>query len=437
MRSTTLAAFGLLSLAGCGDTPRHTYDDAGPVDAPVDAPRDAAATSVQITIYDGSGNLAANVPVAFVDAAGALVADAKTDATGVARAVMAAGGSVTASRPGVLSGTRLQLYTFAGVVPGDKLVLGPPPPGVMLLESATITLPVEAGALLYSVVSACPFQQVTAPGSGATPTVSYTSLPCGDAPGLVAIAQGTRPLGTITKPALAPSGTIDLTAETYTPPRTMTITGSNLGADVGVVESRFIHRLGPIVVDDFRPVTTHDNVTNTLTASMAAPADPALTVVGDLILYTGLISAHQDMLRVAAPSTTFTVDTAPNLLPWTLDRGKVDAAARTVTWGEMGTGTPTITHVHVGASSPTFAFDWNIVAPYTAGKVTLPPLPASFATFSLTAATALGVDAFELIKLPAGGWDALRPHAFDLPDLSALLTPGPEVVTISTTGGVP
>jgi hypothetical protein len=101
------------------------------------------------------------------------------------------------------------------------------------------------------------------------------------------------------------------------------------------------------------------------------------------------------------------------------------------------TGTPTFTLAHTTVTVAAGAYYWHLAVPYTAGTLTLPALPPSFAANSVATATTAPSGSAVLVRLPAGGWDAFRPVAFDRTFDAALAVPGPAVVTASTVGGVP
>src|SRR5262245_25587661 len=113
----------LVLVAGCGDG-KHNPDAA----ADMTVMPDAATGPVTLTITK-EGLPVAGVHVYFQNSNSTLVADATTDAAGHASADMAAGGFVTAINPfdTVQAPTSDDdLRTFAGVKPGDQLVLDQP-----------------------------------------------------------------------------------------------------------------------------------------------------------------------------------------------------------------------------------------------------------------------------------------------------------------------
>src|SRR5437762_2059952 len=117
----------LTALAACSGEDKARHLDGGidsmlPIDAPPDGPLQPVTLSVT---YNGAPQM--NVRVYFQNADSSMVASTTTDATGTATAVMNPGGFVTAvdaipAGAGVVAGPDV-LNTFAGVKPGDQLVL--------------------------------------------------------------------------------------------------------------------------------------------------------------------------------------------------------------------------------------------------------------------------------------------------------------------------
>src|SRR5258706_3224479 len=110
-------------VAACGDdSNRHIMD--APIVVPDGPTPDVPPTPVTLTVtIDGVPH--ANVPVYFQNSDSHLVSATKTDASGVASAVLVAGGFVTAVDPysTAFGLPQNNLYTFAGVKPGDNLLL--------------------------------------------------------------------------------------------------------------------------------------------------------------------------------------------------------------------------------------------------------------------------------------------------------------------------
>ena len=124
MRRLTLL---VLALAACGDDSNNRkIIDAPHVDIDGKDLDSALPNPVTVTVKNQPGPTA-DVEVYFQNADSTLVATAHTDANGTASQVMAAGGFVSLINPYVNAGvgalTNYTLITWAGVKPGDHLVI--------------------------------------------------------------------------------------------------------------------------------------------------------------------------------------------------------------------------------------------------------------------------------------------------------------------------
>src|SRR5580693_1936798 len=117
----------VLIVAACGDSGvRHSSDAPATFgDAPGIGDAPIAPTPVVVTVtYDGSG--VAGLSAIFTNADGSPVTTLLTDATGTASQLLGAGGYVTVVDPFPIEPSFIapsNLYTWAGVNPGDHLVL--------------------------------------------------------------------------------------------------------------------------------------------------------------------------------------------------------------------------------------------------------------------------------------------------------------------------
>src|SRR5882672_3062960 len=122
---------------------------------------------VSVTIYS-AGAPVRGAQVVFHASDGAVIATAMTDDAGHASYPMPDGGMVTVPAAvlsldgGALSDARTQMYphwltTFAGVIPGEQIVIGKPPPATPLVSTrAIVSLPgAYAGATSYHVDTGC------------------------------------------------------------------------------------------------------------------------------------------------------------------------------------------------------------------------------------------------------------------------------------------
>ena len=126
-----LLRIAIVALVSCngGDGLKHIDSAVGTGDGPTDSAIDAAPLPVTVTITGNSGTAVVGATVYFQNADSSLVAEATTDASGSASQLMAAGGYVTALIPQVEDGfaasgfQQVQIETFAGVQPGDHLLI--------------------------------------------------------------------------------------------------------------------------------------------------------------------------------------------------------------------------------------------------------------------------------------------------------------------------
>src|SRR5437660_3396965 len=119
-----MLAIVLVLLVACGKAPLEAVDAASESSDAASAgdaasPDAVAPGPVSITVYDFGHAIAPGMVVVFLDANDQIVANTTTDANGVATAVMAPGGSVTAQQPN-RGGTAFEmtLFTYLDVKPG-------------------------------------------------------------------------------------------------------------------------------------------------------------------------------------------------------------------------------------------------------------------------------------------------------------------------------
>ena len=395
-------------LAGCGDDGvRHT-PDASPRDGATDSPvADAAPNPVTLAaVYNGTP--VAGVKVYFQNADSSLVLATTTDATGTASAVMQPGGYVTAVNPYALGGTD-QLDTFAGVKPGDHLVLKAAT-GSDVGITMNVTAPSD-GLLNYNVYSPCnnggtPITPPAVKGAlGVNEQGQITLFNCGAATDFLVIADdGATSFDYLYAPniAVTDQGTADLTASTYTATTLQTLTYTNLPSaqSLSIEED---------VLDPMGLIYTIGNET---------PAgDPTTTLhVPDFAGSKELLQTRFDQQAVSFQvlfdwgqlGAAFTTDVASRALHDFTARPALDPATHTATIAEAATGgAADFSVVAVSATRAQRSWSWSVIAPYSASGVTLPTLPTDVFDFNIAAADSFGVDSWANGKVP-GGYDAVR-----------------------------
>src|SRR3954471_16107271 len=138
----------VLVVVACGGSSGSGHlPDASPLaDGPI-----TGGQPVTLTVTDG-GAPKAGVHVYFLNADSSPVATVDTGADGVASAVMAAGGSVTALDPSQPERPDHVLFTYLGVKPGDHLSLAN---SGGASDSFTLSAPAVTGATNYDVFTTC------------------------------------------------------------------------------------------------------------------------------------------------------------------------------------------------------------------------------------------------------------------------------------------
>jgi hypothetical protein len=415
-------------LAACGDDGvRHT-PDAAPHDGPLaDTGPDGPLQPVTLTAtYNGAPQ--AGVQVYFLDADNSLVLATTTDASGTASAVMAAGGSVTAIDPyaqvvqTAIAGGGHDLYTFAGVKPGDNLRLddrGEQPSTIV-----TVNAPIDsaAGVASYEVLTPCGGGgTLTDPGSGASPTGQLGIGPeCGTSTDFLIITrdEGSQILdyAYVQNQAFSDGGTVDLTAATYAAASTRNYSFTDVPATWG----------SPSFSDSI--VTPQGEL---LQQFSFAPDDGTPTPV-----VTPAIGTHLSVSEVfgASVGDHELVDWGPYTDAYTADVGArvlhdlsgfptVDRETHTISFDELAGGADpdlVVTGVYTYREADDTSWYWQIAAPH-ATTIAMPVLPTDLYDFTIGPTDSGSADQLLLAKVP-GGYDAVRPYIFAARGPSSLVT---------------
>lgn len=412
-------------LAGCGDCgSQHEPDAAGTDSNVADGAGDAPRGVVQLTVY-GDGALMPNVPVVFLDATDAVVAQMVTDTQGVASTTMAAGGSVTAVLPGMTEPASPHVFTYLDVKPGDHLVLGTPTP---IATTAPLTLPSYTGAASYRVTISC---------GAATPTL--VSATCSPVSFYVAAQDDMmRTLAWFYVPAVVVMQdiAIDLSNHSYEPPSEVLVTINGVPSTVGAFSIE-----GAVAVGDFTFASVESAAApSTGSQRTGILALPAVTGA-DTIIMPNLQNAttkDKQTFYVRAPfATTSSIDVSTPPTPW-FKGASGDVTTNEIRISEEGSGTTDVASVQLRVERSFDDFYWWMVAgPYTPTKLRLPKLSGSFEQFNL----APGVDARSAgVGYTArimDGWDGLRANAMNAGALTARLLQGAGVVSTAETTTIP
>jgi hypothetical protein len=430
-----VVAGSLGGCGGCGDDGKGgQLPDAPPL---IDAPPDMMIQAVTLTVTNlGAPN--PGVHVYFINPDGTVAKTTDTDANGNASAVVGAGGSVTALKPfeappaGKFAPDEIR--TFAGVKPGDHLVLSR-----AVSESVSFNLVAAAapGAespfrVQYAVYSTCAGQQqnnITPGGSGGgsgdpAPGGQVTLQDCGGTADVAVVAsEDVTPrltgkvaaeinwLGSVYhgNATLADSTTLDLSGDTYDTSPAVTFTYDNMPANTNsilVSHSPILPhgRLGP-----FQGDATSGSVT------INEAKTPATKAIVDTQVN---VFAQHEVIDWGDISSTYTLDLGATLLKEPTFPS-FDPATGKLTWDEAAQGaTPdaTLVGITVRRVEPNLSkWHWEIVAPYAAGSITYPKLPTDVFDWTPLDSDEISRDPVTSVKVP-GGYDALRARAFDVND---------------------
>ena len=434
MHKRALFVFALLAACGDDDPARH-LDGGVTIDSP-EALIDAPTAPVTLTIKR-NGVAQSNIVVHFQNADSTLVATEMTDGSGTASHVMAPGGYVSAIDPYVVAAglPTSQVYTFAGVKPGDHLQLGNRTSGNI---SMTVTLPVQSGSEItkYVMDSACsPFHTAyNSSGSGSSPVFSLPfHSTCTNTDVLVAglndsddvVAFFFVPDVTVTA-----NGALNYSSKTYSTPTSRSYTYNTATGLTPVELTQFIGSAKGAVMRIFHSTTGTPN-----TATVPLPN------------FTNAIGLTEATTRSIAESQHEILDWGPLVTtPLTSDVGarklvdvsapSFDAATHTLSWTE-GTGVaPDGDYVGIFVnrtlpSNNNFGVEWRMVAPHTGASAKFPTLPVGPVDYNADDDDIVDPIVLLLAKLPPAGYDAMRANGFDF---DGILDEGNYFDIVTTTG---
>jgi len=440
-----LFAVSILGACGGGDDSGRLADappssDAAPTDGQVDAadaaPDAAVPQNVTLTITK-NGSPAREVVVYFQNADSSLVATATTDADGVAQAMMAAGGYVTAINPFTTPIPAItvagiappdELRTFAGVKPGDRLVLThDDPPESFLVR---VIVPEIARGTSYELNTTCG-QGVAAPPppsvqlAAATGSVSLAGCATTD---FIVVShindEGDRRVSAFHHPGVNVDdvASVDFTLPTPDPYKDLvdvTFSYTSVPGEISNVD--VTHYLASTLGLFARP--SELTVPLTSGAGSRGTLEPDVTgLIG--ILDSRMVQTSPHHVLVWGPNTTtYDLDMTGLLLRDVLRERLYDVAGKRVTWTEAATGASAdLTTVEIDVTrsfvddSPR-RWNWRIAAPYTAAQVKFPELPID--TYTPIANDSVVVLNLINAKVP-GGYDAVRARVLDVQDRESL-----------------
>jgi len=406
----------MLFLIACGDdSARHTHDAAPQNDGAADSPMADAAPSPVTIAAVFNGTPVAGVHVYFQNADSTLVLATTTDATGTASAVMAPGGYVTAINPYGVQGQD-EVDTFAGVKPGDHLVLHQDP-GNGSAATVNVVAPSD-GKPNTTVYSPC-----NTTGTGlAIPQVrgflsaiengQMTLQNCGSATDFLVIADDGVDYDYLyaSNVAVADQGTVDLTGGTYSPTTVCTLTYTNLPSAQSLsIEADAIDPRGLIYA--FGNETPSDQPTTTIHI-------PTFTGETDVLqtTFNNISFSRQILLDWGHLGSAFTTDVGAralnNLASFVTFDQPTHAGSATLDTSAGVAGDFSLVFLSVSRPTPDKQWSWNIAAPFGA-SVALPVLPTDVFDYNVGSADNAGVNAWINGKVP-GGYDAIRDQVLSM-----------------------
>ncbi|MCW5805583.1 MAG: hypothetical protein KIT31_24650 [Deltaproteobacteria bacterium] len=442
-----IAALLVLLVAACGDDGVNNLPDA-PLN-PDGPPLPTAPVKLTVTL---AGDPAKDVKVFFQNADSSVVATRTTDAAGVASAVMAPGGFVTAIDPGLppdLGGgfTFTSLSSWAGVQPGDDLHLdiggGRPNTTSVTFD---VVVPADPNAVVYSLFTSCGSADITPfvpvplkPFAGliavANPPVRVSLFGCAQNLADMAVMtfdENFTPVSSFykTNVALADEATVELDG-TYAPIGGTAVTVSNVPA--ALPNLGFDHTLRSPRGFLFSAFQQIPPVTGTATGTITVPGTigttSTMTVFG--FAQPGAFS-EQTILDWGPYSATYALDWGSTALKDYTSEPSFDPATHAISWTLGATGGTGDVILALYSSSRTVggnfhSWGWRIAAPAGA-SVAYPVLPPGQPfDFNTAASDTYGVSRVTTAKVP-GGYAAIRPHAHVLEDTFVLGPSGRAVV---------
>lgn len=419
-RLLVLSTVASALVAACGG------DDGGAghlADAPPQSDG-GALTPVTLTVTN-NGARVAGVHVYFVNPDDSPAATVDTDASGVATATVAAGGSVTAVDPfpapvATLVDRPHDLRTFAGVKPGDQLELTANDATAALFS---LRVPSDTSAEAYLLYTTCGTGPISVNANGAgsgSPGGTISIFPCGATADLSVVAtrmseqtQSQQPVAALFHAAASIAGdnTVDLTSDAYADVTPLSFTYTNApDVTISVQHAPILANgpLGPFAADVRNGV-----------AAIGEPAVAAATSVVDTWMHAGSsLASRRDVVDWGPTTASYMLQLDTALLTDIVDPPRYNPTTRKVSWIEGDPGvTPDLTTLAFDAQRSTpdvsLTWHWTVAAPYAPGEYRLPKLPTDLADWTPTVDDSVSGVKMMNAKVP-GGYDAVRPHVVDV-----------------------
>jgi hypothetical protein len=423
-------------LAACGDDDFNGLPDAPVIpDGPTDGPTSGLVT---LTITVGT-TPQEGIKVYFQNSDSTLVDARMTDANGVVSVVMEPGGFVTAIDPfpgralpqGVVARS---LKTFAGVKPGDQLVLHVPDavPSIGITVNA-LNEP-DGIAQTYILHAPCLSSSginITNPGgAGSGDPVGTFGISCGATTDFTVVAfdANAQPIKAFTKKnvALFEGATIDLTGETYAAVEAITFSYTQVPANVGSLNVTGL-QLTPAgrLFEVFDGALISNGTAMTLPRPRPVIADSLQVTATQMF---GPANGLHNVLEWGPPDTSYELAMGNILTPTILlqeysSLPVYDLDQKAITWTLDGVGRAAdfvVGSTRFSRETPVFQqWVWDIASPVTVAAPTVaryPVLPAPDDDLNPSPAD-LSRDVNELMSADVpGGYDAVRANVLSIDD---------------------
>lgn len=378
---------------------------------------DAAIDGMPVTLTATfRGAARAGVHVYFLNADGTVVKTADTDADGVASAVMAAGGSVTAIDPvpGAveLAANDHLLVSYLGVKPGDHLALTGADDATL---SFTLTTPPVEGAVGYDVITSCGAGALSPP-QGEDPDASgeLSLSRCRTGVDIAVVARGIEGKGqSVPLSGFYQADTMPVADQTlalegpYAALVKRKLTFENAPEDL------LLHVLHMPVTP--RGLMQFDVPMSGSTGDVDVPDIAPLYTAVSMSFETGL-NIHK-VLDWGMPTADYKLDLANLLLPEFLEKPAYDFAAGKLAWSEATTGAvpdTTIVSIEAFRDATQQHWVWLALSPYSKNELKFPKLPTDVADWTPGEGDTVNVEGTSHLKVSGGGYDAIRTRPIDL-----------------------
>lgn len=418
MRATGLAC--LLLALGCGDIQTTGSGDGGPGSSDAGAPDARAVGSVTVTVgrLFGDAQLLAGNQVVLVDTSGEVAADTLTDDDGVATADDIEAGStmiiLIATPPtGVPLGT--QALVIAGIEPGDDIHIDPEDREGERLGSMNISWPIFDGAQSYVVANGC---SIATTNDNVTALDYYEGCtPSDDATVLIRAVDGVdTTLGWLGGTAAFSDGDpFDLTGATWSAPRTLDVTLSDIPSEAQRVRVELRPSRGGLVYQRV-DLPFVDLDTDTAALHLLTPrsfADSDLVTLG---FQPNQPSFGENTLtqRIAPDATEMSVGVASELIPW-YGAPVFDSETRTLHWATSSGIEPDAQFLLMfWTDKDTTSGATFVMVPPGISQVTLPALPEEYERFLPSNPANVGVQVQAGESTDIDGYRAARQTGFSL-----------------------